>query len=91
MQYMFKTFHGIVTAKHCISKTDSIEIGGIKKEVLTNCNILTKDNLDLVVIKPKTEYHNEEYLLTKNGNVLDEIMVMGYPSHVSVKTSTSTA
>jgi hypothetical protein len=77
----FKTIHGIVTAKHCITKCDSIEINGIKRESLVNCNILTKDNLDLVVIQPNTDYHKEEYLLTSDGFVLDEIMVMGYPNH----------
>jgi len=77
----FKTVHGLVTAKHCISKTDSIQIAGMNKDVFTNCSILTKDNLDIAVIQPNTEYQKEEYLLTSDGCVLDEIMVMGYPSH----------
>ena len=77
----FKTVHGLVTAKHCISKTGSIKIAGMNKDVFTDCNILTKDNLDIAVIQPNIEYQKEEYLLTGDGYVLDEIMVMGYPNH----------
>ena len=77
----FKTVHGIVTAKHCISNTKSIQIGGITKEELFDCNILTKDNLDLVIIQLNKSINLENYILTSNCFILDEIMVMGYPSH----------
>jgi hypothetical protein len=77
----FKTVYGIVTAKHCISNCDSIKIGDIDNRIFNDSIILTKDDLDLVVIKPNTEYHWEKCLLTKDGFVLDEVMVMGYPKH----------
>jgi hypothetical protein len=77
----FKTIHGIITAKHCIANCDSIKIGNIDKMLLNNSIILSKDDLDLVVIQLKSEYDWKKCLFTEKGFVLDEIMVMGYPSH----------
>jgi len=59
-----------VTAKHCINKTDSIKIAGMNKDVFTDCSILTKDNLDIAVIQPNTEYQKEE--IVKSGQQIDE-------------------
>ena len=74
-----------MTAKHCIKETNSIHIDGIKKEAFNNCYVLTKDNLDLVVIKLNTDYPLETFLSTSDCFVLDEIMVMGYPRHACFK------
>jgi len=77
----FKTIHGIITAKHCVEKCDNIRIGNFDKESLENSIILSKDNLDLIVIQLKSNYDWKKCLFIEKGIVLDEIMVMGYPSH----------
>lgn len=76
----FLTNLGIVTAKHCIEDCESVYIPGIDIGVLQNSEIKTLDGVDIVVIVPK-KFNPEKYFAVGNGNVLDEIMVLGYPNH----------
>jgi hypothetical protein len=77
----FKTVNGIITAKHCIVNCDEVKIDGIDINLLKNSYILSKDNLDLVVIRPIGNYLFLDALVPTKGEVLDEIIVMGYPQH----------
>jgi len=76
----FKTIYGIVTAKHCIEDFDAVQIGTMNSNLLNDAEIITQGNMDLVVIIPK-ENILTDYFGIEKGDVLDEIMAMGFPQH----------
>ena len=82
----FKTMAGIITAKHCIENQDYIQIDGIKAKDMNKAQILINENLDLALFKLENNNVTDSYLRTGEGNLLDEIMVMGYPNHAGFST-----
>jgi hypothetical protein len=77
----FNSNHGIITAKHCIDSCDEIQIDGVGAIILRSARIYGLDELDLVLIQPKSDYRWDDKFMIGHGAVLDEIMVMGYPNH----------
>ena len=80
-----RTMNGIVTAKHCIDGYKEVAIKGMSAEELRDTAILTRGDMDLVLIVPKDYAKSVKGILSlpmiSDGEVLDKIMVMGYPSH----------
>lgn len=76
----FKTPIGIVTAKHCLENQDYAQIESIEADILESSEILANTILDLLLIKPK-DYKFNDYTEFATGEIIDEIMVMGYPKH----------
>lgn len=76
----FKTHIGIITAKHCLKNQNYAQISTIKANILKNSKILVNSSLDLLLIKPK-DYEFNDYIEFGTGEIIDEIMVMGYPKH----------
>lgn len=76
----FKTPIGIVTAKHCLENQDYAQILSMEADTLKNSQILSNQALDLLLIKPK-DYEFDDYTEFATGEIIDEIMVMGYPKH----------
>ncbi len=77
----FDTVVGIVTAKHCIDNCDEIQIDGIRAEILKSARVLASDSIDLMVIQQQNSYNWGDKFSMGDGEILDEIMVMGYPNH----------
>ena len=75
----FLFYEGIVTAKHCITDVKNLSIKGFSKEELNNAKIYISDNpgLDLAYIDINRQI--SPFLLSFEGKVLDEVLVMGYP------------
>lgn len=76
----FKTHIGIITAKHCLENQNYAQIPTIKANILENSEILVNSSLDLLLIKPK-DYEFNDYIEFGIGEIIDEIMIMGYPNH----------
>jgi len=76
----FKTINGIITAKHCIENFDAIQIGTLNSILLNDAEIITQSDMDFVVILPKEKIQTDYFWIEK-GEVLDEIMAMGFPQH----------
>ena len=72
---------GIVTAMHCIKDCDEIKIEGVNSDMLKTAKIFGMDGIDLVLIQPQNDYQWKDKFLINDGEILDEIMVMGYPNH----------
>ena len=77
----FNSVCGIVTAKHCLEECDELCIDGISADVLKNAKILGLDDIDLALIIPQNDYHWSDKFLIGDCEVLDEILVMGFPNH----------
>ena len=77
----FQTIYGIVTAKHCIEKQTHICIPGLDLKTLKSSKVKTNKDSDLLLITPSTPYNYKDKLLIEDGEILDDIMVMGYPRH----------
>lgn len=77
----FNSALGIVTALHCIKDCDEIQIDGLNSEMLRSATIFGMEDIDLVLIRPQSDYYWNNKFLVNRGEVLDEIMVMGYPNH----------
>jgi len=77
----FNSAYGIVTAMHCLEGCSEIQIEGIEADVLKSAKIYGKDKIDLVLIIPQCDYQWNDKFMPDNCEVLDEIMVMGYPNH----------
>lgn len=72
----------IVTARHCIEGMSKIQIPGIWAEQLpASIQVHSDESVDLAVIRLQdpTSLANEKGLRMSTGNVLDEVMVMGFP------------
>lgn len=72
----FKYHNGILTAKHCV-EADEVSIQGYTSEDLNKCKVLisTDDQIDLAYI----DLNEPSKLTAGKANVLDEVLVMGYP------------
>lgn len=72
----FRFHSGILTAKHCLA-VDEVHIPGFSSEKLNNCQVLIskKDDIDLAYI----ELNQASILASDDAQVLDEVLVMGYP------------
>jgi len=77
----FNTVQGIVTARHCLDKCDAIQIEGIKAATLKSARIYGLDGIDLTLIVPQSDYKWIDKFMTTKGDVLDDVLVMGYPKH----------
>ena len=80
LQFMgtcFRIRGGLATAKHCLSDGDQIAIKGYSADFLNKCEVRVSSNqdIDLAFIFTK----EEDLFNTSDPNVLDEIIVMGYP------------
>ncbi len=71
---------GIATARHCVEGAKQIAIQGISEETLQNSQFEIHDNpsMDLLFIRLNNK-PPESIFFSKNGEVLDEIMTLGYP------------
>lgn len=72
----FKYGNGLLTAKHCL-EVDEVSIPGYTAEQLSNCKVIISEDkkLDMAYI----ETCERSILLPGEANVLDEVLVMGYP------------
>jgi S1-C subfamily serine protease len=77
----FNSVHGIVTALHCIKDCEEIQIEGLSSKVLKSALIFGMEDIDLVLIKPQSDYNWMNKFTISDGEILDEVMVMGYPNH----------
>lgn len=79
----FKTNIGIVTAAyHCLENQDYAQIPNISADILNKSQILTSPEIDLLlIIPPREDYNFDDYIEVGIGEIIDEIMVMGYPNH----------
>lgn len=75
----FKFLDGIVTAKHCINDVKNLQIQGYSAADLEGKPIYISDNegIDLAFIH--TKQFEEPVIYSANGEVLQEVLVMGYP------------
>ncbi len=75
----FKFLDGIVTAKHCITDVKNLQIQGYNASDLEGKPIYISDNegIDLAFIH--TKKLEEPILYTDTGEILQEVLVMGYP------------
>ncbi len=76
----FKTVCGIVTAEHCVRDAKQVSIPGIPIDILKKSKVLAIDGLDIVVIQFESNYDYEEGLMFEQGNILDDVLCMGYPA-----------
>ena len=80
----FKYMDGIVTAKHCIEDANNIMIRGYSKKDFINsqsseCEIYISDNPGVDIAFIQTERNAEILMLYEEAEVLDDVLVMGYP------------
>lgn len=75
----FKYFHGIATAKHCLTDVKNLMIKGFSAAELQNSHIYIhqNDGVDVAFIEMGTMENFEVF--PEEGKVLDEVLVMGYP------------
>lgn len=75
----FAYLDGIVTAKHCVTDVTNLKIKGYTANELKDAKIYISDNpgLDLAFIE--TKRIQEPQLLWDDGEILQEVLVMGYP------------
>ncbi len=73
----------IVTARHCIEGMSKIDIPGVisAEQPPASIQVHSDESVDLAVIRlhEPTSLANERGLRMSTGNVLDEVMVMGFP------------
>lgn len=71
---------GIATAKHCIEGAKAIAIQGIAAGELSSATFDLHENkyMDLVFIRLK-EQRVDSLVFSKEAEILDEVMAMGYP------------
>ena len=75
----FKFLNGIVTAKHCIEDVDNLQIKGYTAAELKNAKIYISDKQDLDIAFIETNRIEEPQLFCDEGEVMQEVLVMGYP------------
>lgn len=76
----FKIYNGIVTAKHCITDVKNLSIKGFKAEDLEDKPVYISDNEKIDIAYIETGIPTEPLLLIEEGQVMQEILVMGYPN-----------
>ena len=74
----FEALNGIFTARHCITDNRNVMIKGYSASELNDCQIYFHENedIDIAFINTKKENSN---IYINNGNVLEEVLVLGYP------------
>lgn len=77
MGTVFKFHNGLITARHCIEEHDSYSIKGYNAESLNVSKIYVSSNENIDIAYIETGEHIDIYC--DNPNVLDDILVMGYP------------
>lgn len=72
----FKFHNGILTAKHCV-QVDEVSIPGYTAAQLRECKVLISEDekIDMAFIETK----ESSVLVSDTAQVLDEVLVMGYP------------
>jgi hypothetical protein len=72
----FKFHNGILTAKHCV-QVDEASIPGYSAAYLSQCRVLVSEDekIDMAFI----ETNENSVLIADTAQVLDEVLVMGYP------------
>lgn len=79
----FNFKHGIATAKHCIEGAKTIGIKNFSKESLLNSRFLIHKNKEIDVLfielKNKTFLLDKTFFLTSEGEILDNILALGFP------------
>lgn len=75
----FRFLDGIVTARHCVEDVTNLQIRGYKASDLEGKPIYVSDNeyVDLAFIH--TERIEEPTIYYDTGEVMEEVLVMGYP------------
>lgn len=75
----FKYVNGIATAKHCLTDASNLQIKGYKAEELEGkpVYISEAEGVDLAFIE--TGRREEPIIFADNGEVMQEVLVMGYP------------
>lgn len=75
----FKLCGGIVTAKHCITDPKNLAIKGFSADELTQSKIYISDNPDLDIAFIDVGRKEKINVLTNDGEVLQDVLVLGYP------------
>lgn len=75
----FKFWDGIVTAKHCVKDATNLQIKGYKADELTGKPVFISDNDGVDIAFIQTGRFEEPIVYSDNGEVLQEVLVMGYP------------
>ncbi len=75
----FKYRNGIVTAKHCIEDVVNLKIKGFSAKDLNGKNIYIADNDGVDIAFIETNQQADPMLYADKGDVLQEVLVMGYP------------
>lgn len=75
----FKFLNGIVTAKHCIKDVKNLQIKGYKAEELEGKPVYISDNDGVDIAFIETGIIEEPTIYTEDGEVMQEVLVMGYP------------
>lgn len=75
----FKYFNGIATAKHCITDVDNLMIKGFTASELEQSRVYVHQNdaVDVAFIEIGKVLNMDAF--PESGNVLDDVLVMGYP------------
>lgn len=71
----FKSLYGFITAKHCVERFDNVWIENV---LIPKKNIHLHPDVDLALIIPE-DYDKTGALIDGKGNVLDNVMSLGYP------------
>lgn len=75
----FTMYNGLVTAKHCIEDAESIKIPGYSSQELKNSKIIYSDKSGVDLAYIETNIEANPFFTIEEGNVLDDVLVMGYP------------
>ena len=70
---------GIVTAKHCVTDVENLQIKGYKATDLQDAKIYISDNPGLDIAFIETNRNVEPQLFCEDGKVMQDVLVMGYP------------
>lgn len=81
----FKYLDGIITAKHCISDAKNLKIRGYQSEDFVDEKsgeknlIFVSENKGVDIAFIQTKDATDPILLPENGEIMEEVLVMGYP------------
>ena len=75
----FQFRNGIVTARHCIKDPRNLSIKGYTADELNRARILFHKNSNIDVAFISTGREAPQYVMSDDGKVLQEVLVLGYP------------
>ena len=75
----FKFLNGIVTAKHCIIDVKNLQIKGYEASKLEGKPVYISENDGVDIAFIETGELANPFLITREGKVMEEVLVMGYP------------